>query len=191
VLRAQTDKLAGPIEFKLLGGAAFARSTEPLGFIYLRTPHAEFGLGGLAGIGIELPLTKTLAFEVDGLFLQKGSRIELRDEFDQDIIRLYLERLDTFSIPAFYKWYVGRGDSPFLLAGGEVAFSLQQGTKRLDYGLVAGLGYRKRLGRIRLSLEARYHHGLRDMLTEGSLLRKMRVFALLAGVAVQNPWGDR
>jgi hypothetical protein len=143
------------------------------------------------GIGIELPLTKTLAFEVDGLFFQKGSRIELRDEFDQDIIRLYMERLETFSIPAFYKWYVGRSDSPFLLAGVEVAFSLQQGPKGLDYGLVAGLGYRKRLGRLRLSLEARYQHGLRDLMTDDSILRKMRVFALLAGVSIQDPWGGR
>jgi Outer membrane protein beta-barrel domain len=167
------------------------RSTEPLGSIYLRTPHAEFGPGYTAGIGIELPLTKTLAFEVDGLFFQKGSRIELRDEFDREIIRRYLERVETFSLPAFYKWYVGRGDSPFLLAGVEVAFSLHQGPKGLDYGLVAGLGYRQRLGRMSLSLEARYHHGLRDLLTEDCILRKMRVFALLAGVSIQDPWGGR
>jgi len=179
--RAFGDKLAGPVEFKIMGGASLAKSTEPLGSVWPEeTPIPKFGLGAMAGAGAELPLTKLISFEIDVFFLQKTCRIDLRS-LDGTITGHFLERLNEISAPLFYKFCLRRGTSPFLLAGGEVAFVLSRDARHFDYGLICGLGVRKKIRRGFLSIEGRYHHGLQDTRIGSPRLRKMRTFVLLAG----------
>lgn len=176
------DKLAGPVEFKIMAGASLARSTGPLeGFWAEDMPvPGGFGLGAMAGAGAELPLTKLISFEIDVLFLQKTCRIDLRS-LDGTITGHFLERLNEISAPLFYKFCLRRGTSPFLLAGGEVAFVLSRDARHFDYGLICGLGVRKKIRRGFFSIEGRYHHGLQDTRIGSPRLRKMRTFVLLAG----------
>jgi len=177
---AYGDRLAGPVEFKIMGGASLARSTKPIGGSYGATAVSKYGLGIISGAGIEFPLTKLLSFEIDVIFLQKTCRI-YRLSIEGVLYGRRVEKLNEISMPFFYKLYLRRGTSPFILMGGEFAFVLPRDPKWFDDGLVFGLGFRKKAQGGSLSIEGRYHHGLQDTQTERSILRKMRTFALVAG----------
>lgn len=175
------DKLAGPIEFKIMAGASLAKSTGPLGAIYWGEVSgvSKYGLGVISGAGVEFPLTGVISFEIDVLFLQKTCRIDLL--YLGVPVAYFMEKLNEISIPFFYKLCLRRGTSPFILAGGEFAFVLPRDPKWFDYSLVGGLGFRKKVQGGSLSIEGRYHHGLQDTRTDSSILRKMRTFAVIAG----------
>jgi len=174
---------AYPLEFKILGGIDLSKSTEPFGGVWSEVyPVAKYGAGAILGGGIEFPLTQNIALEVDGFYFQKGCRLELK-YFDV-VIGHKMERMNELSFPVLLKICLRPGTSPYLLGGGEFAFVLSNGPKRTDYGLVFGVGFRKQLKRTCLSIEGRYHHGFQDTLTDSSILRKMRVFALMVGISI-------
>ncbi len=176
-------------EFKILGGLSLSKSTGPItrqdgGYIFL--PHPEFGAGIIAGGGVEFSLNSNIVLEADALFLQKGSRIGYQLLADHR-----LTRINELSIPVLIKVLFKPGTSPYILAGPELAFVLTDGTKSLDYGVVGGIGFQKKLGGIAISLEARYHHGLRELMSDDLtppdvpvLMKKMRVFAFVLGFSL-------
>ncbi len=112
-----------------MAGASLARSTGPLESFWpedMPVPGG-FGLGAISGAGAEFPLTKLISFEIDVLFLQKTCRIDLRSRLDGTLIGHFREKLNEISLPLLYKLCLKRGTSPFLLAGGEIAFVLPTG----------------------------------------------------------------
>lgn len=182
---------AYPAELKILGGLSLSRSTSPItrqggGYIYL--PHPEFGAGFVAGGGVEFSLNRNVALEADALFLQKGSRIGY-----QLLTAHSMTRINELSIPVLLKVLMKPGTSPYLLAGPEVAFVLTkgEGVKSIDYGVVGGIGFQKRFRGFGISFEARYHHGLRELMSDdltppevGVLMKKMRVFTFVLGFSI-------
>jgi hypothetical protein len=56
---------------------------------------------------------------------------------------------------------------------------------------VGGIGFQKRFQGFGISLEARYHHGLRELMSDSLtppnvpvLMKKMRVFAFVLGFSI-------
>jgi hypothetical protein len=176
-------------DLKILGGLSLSRTTGPItreGAVYLYPPHPEFGAGFIAGGGIEIPLNRNVALEADALFLQTGSRVGYRlSDYHS------LTRINELSIPVLVKLLFWPGTSPYLLAGPEMAFVLTDGTKSVDYGVVGGIGFQKRFQGFGISLEARYHYGLRELMSDDLtppevpvLMKKMRVFAFVFGFSL-------
>jgi Outer membrane protein beta-barrel domain len=174
--------LADPTDVKLLGGVDLSFSTKPLGGIEMGSYPMVKPLGGaVLGGGVEFRLGRTFSLEADGLFIQKGSRRE--DPFSETV-GAYPLRANEISFPLLLKVRVRPGGSPYVLAGGELALVLSREPRDIDYGLVFGLGCQVELGRIRFLFEGRYHHGLQDLMTTRSSLRKTRVLAFVAGVSL-------
>jgi hypothetical protein len=173
-----------------MAGADLSKSTGPLGGVWIPEMGGvpQFGAGVLVGGGIEFPLSRTIALEIDGLFFQKGTRIELR--YWDDVAGYAIERMNELSFPAFLKIYLRPGTSPYLLGGGEIGFVLAHQSdphnyglvsQRTEYGLVFGAGFRQKTGGSYINIEGRYNHGLQDMVSDFSMLRRMRAFSLLVG----------
>jgi len=174
---------AYPADWKILAGGSRFKSTGAIGGdeseITIYPLHGEFGSGLVLGAGLEVALAPCLGLEVDALYLQKGSNLQI-----EAIPGLTMVRLNELSFPVLLKVYMRPGFTPFLLGGGEFAAVLTGGTKKVDYGPVGGLGFRLPLGKIRLSLEGRYYYGLQDMLTDTCVLRKMRVYTVMMGFSL-------
>ncbi len=181
---------ASSAQLKIMAGAGLSRSTAPLGGAWFPETHGvpQLAAGVLVGGGIEFSLSRTVALEVDGLFVQKGSRIDLN--YWGEAIGHSIERMNELSFPAFLKIYLKPGTSPYLLGGGEVGFVLAKApdpnnyglaSQRTEYGLVFGAGFRRQIGGSYITIEGRYNHGLQDMVSDFSILRKMRAFSLLVG----------
>jgi len=175
---------AFPAELKILGGVCLSRSTEPVQgpvFDYYYKP--VYGAGVMFGGGVEFNLAPRIALEIDALFIQKGSRIEMR--YDDEVVDLTRVRVNELSFPAFFRFSYRRGTSPYVLGGGELAVVLAKDARAIDYGLVFGVGYRKQMHSVLLTLEGRYHHGLQDTNRGPHVeLRRMRALAFLVGVSI-------
>ena len=180
------------VDFKILGGINLSRSTEPLAGHWIEEYSAttQYGAGVLFGAGVEFYLSQSVALEVDGFYFQKGSRLELR--YWDEVVGHSIDRMNELSFPVLLKIYLRPGTSPYLLGGGEFAFVLANQSdpynygfvsQRTEYGLVFGAGLRKQINRAYISVEGRYNHGLQDMRSDFSMLRKMRVFSLIVGVS--------
>ena len=127
--------VAYPVELKIMAGTNISKSTEPLAGLWSEIyAVSQYGAGFLSGGGIEFPLTRTIALEVDGLFFQKGYRLEWR-YFDQ-VFDHSIERMNELSFPVLLKLYLKPGTSPYLLGGGELAFVLSKEPDPNDYGFV-------------------------------------------------------
>ncbi len=175
---------AFPAELKILGGVSLSRSTEPVNgpvFDYYYKP--VYGAGIIFGSGLEFNLAPRITLEIDALYIQKGSRVQVR--YGDDVIDLSRIRTDELSFPALFKFHYRRGTSPYILGGGELAVVLAKDARTIDYGLVVGVGFKKQIHSAYLSLEGRYHHGLQDT-NRGPYveLRRMRVFAFLVGLSI-------
>lgn len=186
--------VAYPADFKIIGGLSLSKSTEymDLGVLPGASLRAQYRSGFAAGGGVEFSLTRNLALEVDALFIQKGTRMRLQENDDPPVY--WMVRINELSIPVLAKVRLKPGTSPYILAGGELAFVLTDAAKSVDYGLVGGIGFRKQLNKIGMSLEARYHHGLHDLQPETyyplddvptySRARKMRVLVFMLGFSI-------
>jgi hypothetical protein len=152
-------------EFKFMGGITFSNEGLVESRLSEFTFKAAFKTGFLAGGGVELPLTKNIAFEIDGLYFQKGCKVKIYDfgQFQEDI---NIE-LNELSFPVLLKISIFPGTSPYILGGGEFAFFLshkvngrdipQEAKKKTNYGLVFGIGFRKQIEKIFIFIEGRYH----------------------------------
>jgi opacity protein-like surface antigen len=179
-------------EFKFMGGIAFSKPDQ-----IMQPAITEFRLnaaskaGFLAGGGVELSLTKNIAFEIDGLYFQKGCKIKFY-ELGQFLSYLNYE-LNELTFPVLLKISIFQGTSPYMLGGGEFAFvlshkadghDLAQETKKTDYGLVLGVGFRKKIEKVFIFIEGRYQIGLQDLSRgEGYYLpfKKITSFVLMSG----------
>lgn len=174
---------AFPAELKILGGVSLSRSTEPVDgpvFDYYYKP--VYGAGIIFGGGLEFDLAPRIALEIDALYIQKGSRVEVR--YGDEVIDITRIRTDELSFPVLFKFHYRRGTSPYILGGGELAVVLAKDARAIDYGLVFGVGFRKKIQGAFLSLEGRYHHGLQDTNRGPYVLRRMRAFAFLVGLSI-------
>ncbi len=175
---------AFPAKLKILGGVSLSRSTEPVDgpvFDYYYKP--VYGAGVIFGGGLEFNLAPRIALEIDALYIQKGSRVEVR--YGDEVIDLVRIRTDELSFPALFRFHYRRGTSPYVLGGCELAVVLAKDARAIDYGLVFGVGYRKQMHSALLTLEGRYHHGLQDTNRGPHVgLRRMRALAFLVGVSI-------
>ena len=178
---------AYPADFKIMAGLSVPRSTGPLALYGLGfSAEPGDGAGLAAGSGIEFSLARNLSLEIDALYLQKGSGLRVFEEGEETVVSHHMARIDELSVPVLFKAYLNRESSPYILGGGEFALVLTDGPRKTDYGLVGGIGYRRPIRRINVSLEARYYHGFQDLQPEGDLrpelsarLRRMRVFVFM------------
>lgn len=183
---------AYPADFKIMAGLSVPRSTGPLALYGLGfSAEPGYGAGLAAGGGIEFSLARNLSLEIDALYLQKGSGLRVFEEGEETVVSHHMARIDELSVPVLFKAYLNRESSPYILGGGEFALVLTEGPRKTDYGLVGGIGYRRPIRRINVSLEARYHHGFQDLQPEGDLrpelsarLRRMRVFVFMIGFRI-------
>ena len=144
-------------QLKLLGGLAMGRFASNGDVTTSRLPGAALG-GGLAWTrGAVTP-------EIDVLWIQKRARYDSR-AWDFTVSEL--------SVPLVVAVRGGGRIAPFGLAGVEAAYilsarqedtsggrSIAYETPTIDYGLVVGAGVGIGIGGRRVSVEARYLHGL-------------------------------
>lgn len=144
-------------QLKLLGGITVGRFASDSDVTTSRLPGATFG-GGLAWTrGVVAP-------EIDVLWIQKRARYDSR-AWDFTVSEL--------SVPLVVAFRGGGRIAPFGLAGAEVSYilsarqedtsggrSISYETPTFDYGLVVGGGVGIGIGGRRVSVEARYLHGL-------------------------------
>jgi len=146
---------------KLLGGVSWGKYAVDWDMTNRLKPGYLFGLGVEGGVG-------SLNYEVDILyFLKTNSYISRGWDYE----------LGEISVPFMAKIKLFSRSTPFLLAGGEVAYILSHkqkpgvlgedsiydmmdNTRKMDYGLVVGTGYELDVGGVTLELSGRYHHGL-------------------------------
>jgi hypothetical protein len=126
---------------------------------------------------------------------------------------------NEISIPVFFKMKILPGSTPFIFGGGEVGYILsskasssvttngktetdeqdllnpkegESSINRIDFGLVLGGGYEMNMGGMKLTIEARYHMGLANLLkqtptSEGEGVKstdyfRSKALVILAGV---------
>ena len=152
----------------------------------------KYKTGFLGGLGIELDLTFRTLFEVDILFFQKGSKTESSIGEEKHV-------LYAVSVPVLLRSKFFHGTSPYIAGGveftgvianikkieGEENVDLSGTTKRLIYGLVFGGGFEMELKEeLFLFIEARYHHGIRNLLLQPEMgqTRKTTAFVLMIGI---------
>ena len=146
------------------------------------------------GGGIEFTITKNFAFEINGLYFQKGSRIETKQIAPGPEVTRGIDSytLHGASIPAFLKFKPFTGSSPYILGGCEISiiFSHFQGwtsrtanTKSFNYGLLAGVGFEIKMRDVTLFIESRYHYGLINILKYSPYeSKKTRAIAFVFGL---------
>jgi len=151
-------------------------------------------MGVMGGIGMETG--SQISFEFNVMYMPKGIKFQGtydagasgggKTTFDSDMV------MNEISIPAFIKFKILPGSTPFLFGGGEVgyvisskmtySYSNSSGSKsdsadllnpegggesslnRLDYGLVFGGGYEANLSGLKFTVEARYYMGLANLM---------------------------
>jgi hypothetical protein len=146
---------------KLLGGVSWGKYAVDWDMTNRLKPGYLFGLGVEGGVG-------SLNYEVDILyFLKTNSYISRGWDYE----------LGEISVPFMAKIKLFSRSTPFLLAGGEVAYILSHkqkpgvlgedsvydmmdNTRKMDYGLIVGIGYELKVGGVILELSGRYHYGL-------------------------------
>jgi hypothetical protein len=179
-------------DLKVIGGLNLSRFSGPVFFEDIW----KYRTGFEAGIGYEIPFGSHLTLEIDGMFIQKGSKREHREN------GLYYYTihsvLNEISFPVLLKLRLKTGSSPYILAGGEISFIVSSNakvgkndpeiyvippeTKSFYPGLLFGCGFGWAMGRVSPFIEARYHLGLVNIIEYGSSPEKPRAIVLLLGL---------
>jgi hypothetical protein len=138
--------------------------------------------GFLLGTGIEFTLARNISFEIDVLYLQKGTKVH--KVYSQIEIFVFPQEytLQVISIPVLLKIKFLRGTSPYILGGHEWSFILSHGfssrfegqigdfasikefTETLESSLVFGGGLEMKKKSILFFIEGRYHYGLNNII---------------------------
>jgi len=176
----------------VMGGITFSWPDEiSIGGVPEAHWESTFRTGAIAGCAVGFS-SKYLALEIDGLFFQKGCRIE---NFYWDIFRGYTYyRLDEISFPLLFKINLLSGTSPYFLGGYEFSFilshkgdgkDLTQETKKTDSSLILGVGFRQKIEKGYFYIEGRYQMGLQPLSKDWDFdyfpFREIRSFVLMAG----------
>ena len=163
-------------------------------------PPISRRVGPIGGVWVRIAQSPRLSFQVEGLFSEKGAKVEAPPEFGES----FALRLRYFEIPLLARGDFGASGSAargFVVGGAAPAFKLSahstaviggdEETREVgeavygaDLGLVGGVGVT--FGRA--LIEARYTHGLRHTNTDdnGDEDRvKNRVFSVMFGFRVR------
>ncbi|MBN2246816.1 MAG: PorT family protein [Candidatus Aminicenantes bacterium] len=177
------------VKFKLLGGLSLGSlyHSEAEYQDYVEDEWKKNQMGLVGGIGIESG--SLLKVEMDILYFQKGVKYEGSAEEGGETAEANISMIiDEISAPIMLKFKFNTWTSPFLLAGGEVAYILsskakwsinttsagsESGTEdlieninRLDYGAVLGAGFEFYTAKTAFTIEGRYHYGLANLIKE-------------------------
>ena len=184
-------------EFKLIQGFNLSSfSIEPDEYVGIGIPlwigdyKVSFVTGLLIGGGIEFSISKSLALEIDALYFQKGSYIEVDGipgvGWNYD--------LNSLSFPMLIKIKFRSGPSAYFLGGGELSLilthevngtNISEDTKTFDYGLVAGGGIEIKLKNSIVCLEGRYHLGLRNITKASWFLESIKPNAIVILIGIK------
>jgi len=210
----QTYRRSQPINkglgFKILGGLSFGSEyhSEMDYQGYYQDEWKKYKMGLVGGIGIESG--GSIGVEMDVLYFQKGVKYQASVSQGGDTIDAEINlAIDEISAPIMLKLKFMPGTTPFLLAGGEIAYILsskinwsydlssgysESGTEdvieninRLDYGIVFGAGFELYTGATSFVIEARYHYGLANLIKEEEKTTpdeygKTKTIAFMAGI---------
>ena len=150
-------------------------------------------IGFVGGAFMLFPVSPTFGFQVEGLYSQKGAKLEENDT----VLRL---EMDTFEVPVLARYTIpsSSNTSFHLFAGPSFAFKLSadevfefdgdeektdigDDVAGMDFGLVFGAGIE--FGKF--VIDGRYTHGftnLNDSEEDGDAVEfKSRVFSIMAG----------
>ncbi len=146
--------------------------------------------GFLGGFGFDMG--KRIGLEIDFFYMQKG--ITYSGSITEEGVTYTGEgkiMLDEICAPVLLKVKFSPGSTPFIVAGGEIAYVLSnkvdwtftnpqtqqiesgtediiENTNRIDYGLVFGAGYELKMGGGSLVIQGRYHLGLANIMKNDS-----------------------
>jgi hypothetical protein len=176
-------------EFKIIAGPIITNYSNlwPFGIIGPDSNFVkDFKTGLLAGFGIEFRLNKNIAFELDGLYFQKGIAIVEHTPISYSFKEVF--NLNGFNFPLLVKINPFTGQSPYMLGGVQLSLILSHArtnlrlfpdelewreswkedlidvTKKADFGPVFGLGFEIKLSRGLLFFEGRHSIGLNNLL---------------------------
>jgi hypothetical protein len=158
-------------------------------------PETSRRLGLVAGFWIRTPPSSRVSFQVEGLFSEKGVKVEAPGSDNSFDLRIryfeipLLARADFGALGSGTRVFVTGGAAPaFKLSarskasgeGEELSSDVDEFVDAADFGLVGGLG----VAFGRTVIEARYTHGLRHINTDdngqGDRI-KNRVFSVTVG----------
>jgi hypothetical protein len=164
--------------FKLLGGLSMGNLnlSEDISADKKKTSKIDF----MGGLGFES--AGRIAIELDLLYSPGGAIIKAIDSASKAKLTI---SGTAITIPVMLKLRLLRGTTPFVLAGGEVGYTLSQklvttgidgaqtgeediseDVNRLLYGVVLGGGVELQAGGLNLVLEARYRLGLSNLIKD-------------------------
>ncbi len=183
-----------PLELKFIGGSSLSRYIiSPEKYYYDWYPIVRYSYesfykpGFLWGAGVEVSLAKNVAIEIDGIYFRKGSEVKM---FRDDV--LYAKKnyvLNMVSLPVLVKIKFLPDSSPYILHGGELSYLLshkfkrtyeqpedvppqeetidiKEETKNFTFGVIVGGGFEIKTRWISFFVEARYHFGLINIVSE-------------------------
>ena len=146
---------------------------------FFRSPFRYSKTGFLGGFGVEFPLNKTIAIELEGFYFQKGSYIDYWGIWAEQRTEAY--NMKGISFPLLVKAKFLPQPFPYIIGGGEFLFILSHSrtitvdtetkedllerTKRFDLGLVLGIGFEMKVLKVPCFLEGRYNLGQRNLHT--------------------------
>ena len=140
--------------------------------------------GFLLGAGIEFNLARNISFEIDALYLQKGTEVQKFYSHLEIGIAPQKYTLHVINIPVLLKIKFLCGSSPYIFGGHEWSLILSHGfrsfldgrtgdfasitesTETLESGLVYGGGFEIKLKPVSLFIEVRYHYGLNNIIKD-------------------------
>jgi hypothetical protein len=199
----------GP-DIKLYGGATSSWYSEPPDGLMI--PEVSFAIRHLrravAGIGVDLPLNRLLSLDFGIQYIGKGTRAPLQYQ-NGPLVERHVYKLDQVSVPVGLKLRFLPESTPYVVAGGELAYvlshkltvysdpmlpvmpytvDLKGETRRTDLSAMAGAGIEVVHKRLCMFAEARYYLGLANLNNgAGGYLDdyptiKTRAFCLVAGI---------
>lgn len=201
------------VALRLFGGAAMARYSELPDSMATDwfADDMKYRFGPAAGVGVDLVLvsSKRLAWVGSLEYVQKGAKVDTFywDPFSSQIFMTIpvAYEMNVLSHTQFLKYQLFTNSTPYVLGGFELSYVIDHHaslwtevaalTKKVDVGLVAGLGGELLTGSWTPFLEARYHLGLVN-LSKGAYPGiggfrglRTRAFTFLAGIRLK--WGRR
>lgn len=152
------------------------------------SPLKNSRISFFGGVGLEFPLSRSLTFEIDGLYKETGGHYQV-ETFVFDSYRYQFE-LKEISFPFLLRIYPWRKTRAYLLTGGDLVFILSHYchlyhrpeagtvfektaeadisdlTRKTDLALVLGTGFEVPFDKRKIGVELRYEIGLPDLYVE-------------------------
>lgn len=181
-------------DFKILGGINFSKYNI---FPEENNVKWNYKSGFLAGIGLEKNFTFRTLLEFDILYFQKGSKVEFADF--PGLKEIY--NLNVVSIPILLRSKFFFDSSPYVLGGiefssilsheakfeGEDTVDIKKHSNSIDFGFVFGCGYEIKMQEyLYFFIEARYHLGIRNIISDPVGNQSMKTNAILMIIGVRS-----